>query len=247
MGKRIQQQRRGRGTETYRAVKRTKVRGGRGIRHPSQVTKGTIVDLIHDPARHAPVAVVEFEREESSSIKEGEEKDKVIKNVLAPEGVMVGDEITINSRAKDPQPGDVKPLRWIPEGTTLHNIENQPGDGGKFARSPGTFGFIVTHKKNSTQVRLPSKKFKELNPNCKAAIGRVAGSGRKDQPLAKAGKKHHASKGKKYPKVSAVAMNAVDHPFGGSASPGKPKSSSRMAPPGKKVGSVAAKRTGKRK
>jgi len=239
MGKRIKSQRRGRGTETYRAVKRSKVEGGKGIRHPSQVKKGTIVDLTHDPARHAPVAVVEFDKEK--------EQGCIVKNVLAPEGVMVGDEITVNSKAEDPQPGDIMPLRWIPEGTALHNIENQPGDGGKFARSPGTFAFIVTHKKGSTKIRLPSKKFKDLHPDCKAAIGRVAGSGRKDQPFAKAGKKHHASKGKKYPTVSAVAMNAVDHPFGGSASPGRPKSSGRNDSPGSKVGSIAAKRTGKKK
>ena len=95
---------------------------------------------------------------------------------------------------------------------------------------------------------MPSGELKYLNPNCRASIGVVAGGGRKDKPFLKAGKKWHAykAKGKKFMTVRGVAMNAVDHPHGGGnrQHPGRPTTVSRHAPAGRKVGSIAAKRTG---
>ena len=86
--------------------------------------------------------------------------------------------------------------------------------------------------------------------SCRAAIGTVAGSGRVDKPFIKAGTKFHKmhARNKLYPKVCGVSMNAVDHPFGGSSShvKGRPTQSPRSAPPGRKVGKVAPKRTGRR-
>ena len=144
--------------------------------------------------------------------------------------------------------GNTLPLAEIPEGTPIYDIENTPGDGGRFVRSSGTYANVVTHDANQTVVELPSGELKYLNPNCRASIGVVAGGGRKDKPFLKAGKKWHAykAKGKKFMTVRGVAMNAVDHPHGGGnrQHPGRPTTVSRHAPPGRKVGSIAAKRTG---
>jgi large subunit ribosomal protein L2 len=98
-------------------------------------------------------------------------------------------------------------------------------------------------------VLLPSGKKKVFSARCLATVGSVAGSGRVDKPFVKAGAKFHKlhALGKRYPTVRGVAMNPVDHPFGGSAHPGKQKSISRNAPPGRKVGSISPSRVGKRK
>ncbi len=231
MGSPIKSQRRGRGSPTFRAAKR-----GKGeVQNKNAETTGTVVDIQHDPGRTAPVAVVEFE-------------DGETRNVLAPENLGVGDEIEMGDSAEIKE-GNVLPLGEIPEGVPIYNIELQPNDGGKLVRSSGTYAFVVTHEQDGVRIRLPSKSFKKMSTKCRATIGKVAAGGRKEKPFVKAGNKHHAMKarGKAYPKVSAVAMNAVDHPFGGSAKPGQPKTVSRHASPGSKVGNIGAKRSGKKK
>jgi large subunit ribosomal protein L2 len=231
MGKRITAQKRGRGSSRYRA----NTHRGRGdIEHPRGEKEGQVIDIEHDPARTAPVAEVKF----------GDEDKEYI---LAPEGIAEGDTITV-SREAPLENGNTLPLREIPEGVPVFNIELTPGDGGKISRSAGTYAFIVTHEADRSLVKLPSNEIKEFDPDCRATIGQVAAGGKRDKDFRKAGAKHHREKarGKLYPKTSAVAMNATDHPFGGSAKPGKPKTVSRHAPPGKKVGSNAASRTGKK-
>ncbi|MDY6776917.1 MAG: 50S ribosomal protein L2 [Candidatus Nanohaloarchaea archaeon] len=232
MGKRIRSQRRGKGSSTYRSPSH---KGKGEAKHRREDVNGEVIDIMHDPARTAPVAVVEFE-------------DGEVRNVLAPEGISVGDEIEVGVSAPV-EPGNTLPLREIPEGVPIYNIELNPGDGGKIARSSGTYGFVVTHTAEKTRVRLPSKEFKDMNPDCRATIGQVAGGGRTEKEFEKAGEVHHKSRaeGKLYPKVSAVAMNAVDHPFGGSTKPGRPKTVSRDTPPGAKVGSISASRSGQKK
>lgn len=230
MGKRLGHQRRGKGSPTYRSTK------GKGkAEHKRENEKGVVKDIIHDPGRTAPVAVVKYD--------DGEER-----NILAPEGLSVEDEITVGI-SQEIKPGNVLPLREIPEGVPIYSIELRPGDGGKLVKSSGTFAFVVTHLKDKTRIKLPSKQFKNMNPDCRASIGKVAGGGRTDKPLYKAGRKHWKSKGrgKSYPTVSGISMNAVDHPFGGETKPGKPKTVSRHAPSGQKSGSISPKRTGKEK
>ena len=232
MGSPLIQQRRGKGSSNYRA----NTHKGRGnVETKRAETTGRVTDLIHDPARTAPVAVVEFE--------DGDQR-----NILAPEGLAVGDTIELGVSA-EVKPGNTIPLGEIPEGVPIHNLELQPNDGGHIARSSGTYAFVVTHERDGVRVYLPSGEFKKLNTECRATIGKVAGGGRKEKPFVKAGNKHKAMKarGKKYPTVSGVAMNAVDHPFGGSAKPGKAKTVSRHASPGRKVGNIAAKRSGRKK
>ncbi|MBX0325937.1 50S ribosomal protein L2 [Halomicroarcula sp. F13] len=236
MGRRIQGQRRGRGTSTFRApshrykadLQHRKVEDG-------DLVAGTVVDIEHDPARSAPVAAVEFE-------------DGDHRLVLAPEGVGVGDELQVGVSAEI-APGNTLPLAEIPEGVPVCNVESSPGDGGRFARASGVNATLLTHDRNVAVVKLPSGEMKRLDPQCRATIGVVAGGGRTDKPMVKAGNKYHKMKarGTKWPNVRGVAMNAVDHPFGGGGRqhPGKPKSISRNAPPGRKVGDIASKRTGR--
>jgi len=236
MGRRTLGQRRGRGTSTFRAPSH---RYKADTDHPdvdsdAELVAGQVVDIEHDPARSAPVARVAFEEEQ--------------RLVLVPEGVAVGDDVEIGVSAAI-ETGNTLPLREIPEGIPVCNVEHQPGDGGKFARASGVSATLVTHERDAAVVELPSDQVRRLDPACRATIGVVAGGGRTDKPFVTAGKKYHkmASRGTKWPKVRGVAMNAVDHPFGGGGRqhPGKPKSVSRDAPPGRKVGAIASRRTGR--
>ena len=236
MGRRIQGQRRGRGGPTFRAPSH---RYKSDLQHKkaeeSDLVSGEVVDIEHDPARSAPVAAVEFE-------------DGDRRLVLAPEGIAVGEQLQVGVSAEI-KPGNTLPLAEIPEGVPVCNVESKPGDGGKFARASGTSAQLLTHDRKVAVVKLPSGEVKRLNPDCRATIGVVAGGGRTEKPYVKAGKKYHKMKarGTKWPRVRGVAMNAVDHPFGGGGRqhPGKPKSVSRNAPPGRKVGDIASKRTGR--
>jgi large subunit ribosomal protein L2 len=235
MGARIQGQRRGRGGSTFRAPShRYKSDKQHKTVEDDDTVAGEIVGIEHDPARSAPLADVEFE-------------DGDRRLVLAPEGVRVGQKIQIGVSAEI-EPGNTLPLAEIPEGVPVCNVESKPGDGGKFARASGVSATLLTHDRDVTVVQLPSDEVKRLNPECRATIGVVAAGGRTEKPFVKAGNKHHKMKarGTKYPRVRGVAMNAIDHPFGGGGRqhPGKPKSISRDAPPGRKVGDIASKRTG---
>ena len=236
MGRRIQGQRRGRGSPTFRAPSH---RYKADLAHPKagddDTISGEVVDIEHDPARSAPVALVEFE-------------DGDRRYVLAPEGVGVGETIQVGLSAEI-KPGNTLPLAEIPEGVPVCNVEARPGDGGTFARASGVNATLITHARNVAVVQLPSGEVKRLDPRCRATIGVVAGGGRTEKPFVKAGKKYHKmrARGTKYPRVRGVAMNAVDHPFGGGGRqhPGRPKSVSRDAPPGRKVGAISSRRTGR--
>jgi len=236
MGRRIQGQRRGRGSPTFRAPShRYRSELSHKTAEDGDVLAGEIVDIEHDPARSAPVARVAFD--------DGDER-----LVLAPEGIAVGDQLEVGVTAAI-EPGNTLPLAEIPEGVPVCNVERQPGDGGTFARASGVHATLVTHERDVAVVQLPSGQVRRLDPDCRATIGVVAGGGRTEKPFVKAGKKHHKMKtrGGKWPKVRGVAMNAVDHPFGGGGRqhPGRPKSVSRNAPPGRKVGDIASRRTGR--
>ncbi|MDY6774941.1 MAG: 50S ribosomal protein L2 [Halobacteria archaeon] len=235
MGKPIRQQKAGKGSPTYRAPShRYKAKTEHKETGDEETMVGEIIELEHDPARSAPVARVEYE-------------DGDVRHVLVPEGVGVGDVIEAGVSA-DIEPGNTLPLAEIPEGVPVCNLEIKPGDGGKIARSSGTGASIIAHEKGGTVVQLPSGELRQFNPKCRATVGIVAGGGRLEKPMLKAGNKHHKmkSRGGKWPKVRGVAMNAIDHPFGGGGRqhPGRPKSISPNAPPGRKVGDIGSRRTG---
>jgi large subunit ribosomal protein L2 len=234
MGKRLIQQRRGRGTKTYSSPS---FRFKGAVKHTGLETSGKVVDLVHCQGHSAPLMKVHYL---------SGKKDLA----FAPNGIKVGDEIAVGGDA-EVKIGNVLHLRDVPEGTLVHNIELRPGDGGKLVRSSGTFAKVVAKTEKTVRIILPSKKEKLFLPGCRASIGALAGSGRPDKPFLKAGTKFYKmrAKNKLYPKVQGISMNAVDHPFGGchSTHKGRPTQSSRNAPPGRKVGKIAPRRTGKRK
>lgn len=236
MGKNLIQQRRGKGSPRYRVPS---FRFAGRAKLPSQKQKlitARVVALYRDAIHSAPLASVVYE-------------DNTKGLIIAPEGLCVGNVLQIGPDA-ELKIGNALPLSNIPEGSLVFNIEKLPGDGGKFVRSSGTFARIIAKTSDGVIVELPSKKKKVFNPKCRAIIGVVAGGGRLDKPLLKAGKAFHIykSKNKLYPRVRGVAMNAVDHPHGGTRSShlGRVDIAPKNAPPGRKVGKLRPRRTGKR-
>ncbi len=241
MGKRLIIQRRGRGTATYRAPSHRYV-GATFHRTYDEIEKsglisGKIVDIINCPGHSAPLMEIEYEGGE-----------RILS--IAPLGIHTNQ--VVSSGAKAPiKEGNTLPLKSIPVGTSVYNIETQVGDGGKLMKAAGSFAKVVAKSDKKVTIKLKSKKTKVLDENCRATIGVVAGGGKKEKPILKAGKKMHMmrAKNKLYPRTSGVAMNAVDHPFGSGRGRhmGKPRTVSRNAPPGRKVGSISSRRTGKKK
>jgi len=230
MGKRIIPRRRGRGHRWKAPDNRFKG----DARHPrSKSSNGKVIELLHDPGRTAPLAKIS-------------DQDGTY-TMIAHDGMHVGQDIAAGHGAEI-DVGNTSYVGSIPEGTKVYNIEMQPGDGGKMARAAGEAATIISHGKQTTTIRLPSKAQKKLDNMRRATIGSVAGSGRGEKPIAKAGKNFYRtrSRPKVWPKVRGVAMNAVDHPHGSGRKQtvGVQSTVSRNAPPGRKVGNIAAKRTG---
>merc|ERR1719444_176972 len=148
------------------------------------------------------------------------------------------------------QVGNVMPLSSMPEGTIVCNLESKVGDRGNIAKTSGTQCIVVGHSEDGkkTRVRLPSGARKTVLSSCRAMVGIVAGGGRLDKPVLKAGNAYHKYRVKRncWPKVRGSAMNPVEHPHGGGNHQhvGHPTTVSREAPPGQKVGMIAARRTG---
>ncbi len=234
MGKNLIQQKRGKGSPRYIAPSH-RWKGVARNKTTFDPVNGKVVEFIDCAGHSAPLAKVQFADGEESLM-------------IAVEGLRLGDEIASGTQAQ--QPGNTMTLREIPEGTMICNIELQPGDGGKFVRSSGTFAKIVAKNQEGILVRLPSKKEKTFYPECRATIGVVAGGGRTEKPFLRAGTRFFAMKAKNklWPKVCGISMNAVDHPFGGSRNKkGKPTIAPKNAPPGRKVGKLHPRRTGRRK
>ena len=238
MGKRIIQQARGKGGPRYTAPSfNYKGEAKHRAMHDGVSIDGKITALVHCPGHSAPLARITF-----SDATEG--------LIIAPEGIRVGGTISVG-KGIEIKPGNTLALHEIPEGTLIYNIEKQPGDGGKFCRSAGTFARVLAKLPSGVVIQMPSKKQKVFNAACRAHVGMTAGGGRLEKPFLKAGKKHWAKKArnKLYPIVSGQSMNAVDHPHGGTTSSHKNYAYvvPRTAPPGAKVGKVAARRTGRTK
>lgn len=147
--------------------------------------------------------------------------------------------------------GNVLPLGLMPEGTIVCNIEEKTGDRGKLARTSGNYAAVIAHNPDTkrTRVKLPSGAKKVLSSANRAMVGIVAGGGRIDKPILKAGRAYHKYKVKRnsWPKVRGVAMNPVEHPHGGGNHQhiGKASTVMRGTPAGRKVGLIAARRTGR--
>jgi len=240
MGKRIRVQRRGRGAPTWRASTHKRVAPAEyppvSKREIEGYIKAKVTDLVHDPGRGAPLAEIKTESGE-------------VFHTVAVEGMYKGQEIMIGSKAPI-EIGNIIPIGSIPEGTMICNIELSPGDGGKLARSSGAYATVVAHTADGTIVKLPSGKTHYINDLCRATIGVISAAGRVDKPFMKAGAKYYwmKAKGHKYPRTRGRAMIAAVHPYGSSKrSARKVTTVSRNAPPGQKVGLIAAKSTGRKK
>jgi large subunit ribosomal protein L2 len=239
LGKRIRVQRRGRGSPTFRASTHKRVAP---VQYPSLstteqkgVVQGEVTDIVHDPGRGSPMAAVKLENGETyySVVPEG---------VYEGQPTQIGDEAAVDI-------GNVLPLGKIPEGTMVCNVELSPGDGGKMVRSSGAYATVVGHTPDGTILKLPSGRTKYVNDLCRATVGVIAGAGRTEKPFLKAGSKHHLmkAKGHMYPRTRGIAMIAASHPYGSSKKGGRKVTTvSRNAPPGKKVGLIAARSAGSR-
>merc|ERR1711982_177758 len=204
--------------------------------------RGVVREIIHDPGRGAPLDRVAFRHAY---------KHKTVKQTfIASEGTYTGQFIYCGVRA-DLAIGNVLPVGQLPEGTIVCNVEQIVGDRGRFARTSGNYATIISHNADTkrTRIKLPSGVKKTIPSMCRATIGIVAGGGRVDKPLLKAGNAFYKYKAKtnRWPVVRGVAMNPVEHPHGGGNHQhiGHPSTVSRYAPAGKKVGLIAARRTGR--
>ncbi len=231
MGKRIITQARGKGSHTYR-VKRKAFR--LKLQYPQKLEgEGIVVKLLDSAAHSSPLAKIKY--------------DKRIFYIPAFKEMVEGQKISFGGEVRE---GNIMKLKDIPVKTQIYNIESRPGDGGVFIKSAGSSAVVNRIVGKDVFVLMPSKKEKKFNLNCRAIIGVIAGAGRLDKPIVKAGKKYHIkkSKSKLWPRTSAVKMNAIDHPFGsGRAKNPKSKIAKRNAPPGRRVGLLRPRRTGRRK
>ena len=236
MGKRPLVRRRGRGGLQFRGAAKGKIAPAK---YPSfelsDNREGEIVDLLHERGRDVPLAKIRF-------------NDGTTSFLPAFLGAKVGSLIQFGLKSKI-NDGNVISIQNIPDGTTVCNVEKQFGDGGSFIKSAGTNATVFSHEDKGVTIKLPSGKFATLNPKNRAMIGTLAGGGVGDRPLMRAGVavRRFKSRGQKYPIVRGVAQGAYNHPHGGGRHQhvGQSSTVSRNAPPGAKVGSIAARKTGR--
>jgi len=203
--------------------------------------RGIVKDIIHDSGRGAPLARVVFRDPYRYKLR--------TETFIATEGMYTGQFIYSGKKATLTV-GNTLPLSVMPEGTIISSIEEKPGDRGSLARASGNYATIIGHQPDEgiTRIKLPSGSKKALKSSCRATIGIVAGGGRIDKPLLKAGRAFHKYKAKRHswPKTRGVAMNPVDHPHGGGNHQhiGHASTVARDSSKGQKVGLIAARRTG---
>lgn len=237
MGKKLHMQRRGKGSNVFtKPINHAKADIKYGPMIQSGKLVSEVIEFIDDPGHTAPVMLV----------RDDNMYDRMF---LAPEGIKIGDKIQ-EGPAAQLAVGSIMTIDKIPEGMPIYNIEVTPGDGGKLVRSAGSFATVVSHKDFTTTVNMPSKQSIDVNNQCRAEIGIIAGGGMEMQPIMKAGKNFYIKHAINayWPGNRGVKSNSVDHPFGGKQHhKGASSMVSRNAPPGAKVGHIAASRVGRRK
>ena len=160
--------------------------------------EGTVLRLEYDPNRTAFIALVEYT--------DGEKR-----YILAPQRLKEGDKVVAGEKT-DVKPGNAMPLKSMPVGTIIHNIELKPGKGGQLCRSAGTYGQLVGRDQGYAQIKLASGELRVVRQECMATIGAVSNPDHMNQSLGKAGRKRWMGK---RPHNRGVAMNPIDHPLGG--------------------------------
>jgi large subunit ribosomal protein L2 len=238
MGRNIRAQRIGRGSPRFIASKHRRYEVGypTSLINTGSLTTAVVHDIVHDPGRGAPVALLRHNGTEFA--------------IPAVEGMYVGQVVEIGEGAK-PQIGNIVPVGKLPEGSTVSVVERLPGDGGKLARSSGAYAVVTAQMGDTTILRLPSKKDMIVSSKSLAVVGVVAGGGRGEKPFLKAGAKYWLMRARHryWPKSKGTRMVPAVHPFGGGSHKriGRPETVARNTPPGRKVGLIAARRTGRRK
>ena len=159
---------------------------------------GKVAAIEYDPNRSARIALIHYA--------DGEKR-----YILHPEKLKVGDRVEAGPDAEI-KIGNALPLSHIPTGTQVHNIEMQPGGGGKIVRSAGLSAQVLAKETNYTLIRLPSGEVRRILSRCMATVGEVGNADNKNVKLGKAGKKRHLGR---RPSVRGAAMTPRDHPHGG--------------------------------
>ena len=157
-----------------------------------------VIGIEYDPNRSANIALIEY--------KDGEKA-----YILAPQDLKDGDKV-ISGKAVDIKPGNCMEINSIPVGTLIHNIELNPGQGGKLVKAAGQSAQLMAKEGKYAHVRLPSGEMRLVLANCRATIGVIGNSEHANVKLGKAGRKRHMGW---RPEVRGSAMNPVDHPHGG--------------------------------
>ena len=158
----------------------------------------TVERLEYDPNRTAFLALLKYE-------------DGELSYILAPQRLGVGDKVIAGEKA-DIKPGNAMPLKNMPVGTIVHNVEMKPGKGGQLARSAGTYIQLVGRDGPAAILKLSSGELRKINSECMATVGALSNPDQKNINLAKAGRKRWMGV---RPTVRGVAMNPIDHPHGG--------------------------------
>ncbi len=158
----------------------------------------TVERLEYDPNRSAFIALIRYE-------------DGELSYILAPQRLSVGDRVVAGERA-DVKPGNAMPLKSIPVGTIIHNVEMRPGKGGQIARAAGSYAQLVGRDQGYALMKVASGEVRMVRGECMATIGAVSNPDLANIKLGKAGRKRWHGK---RPSVRGVAMNPIDHPHGG--------------------------------
>jgi len=159
-----------------------------------------VIALEYDPRRTARLALLKY--------RDGEKR-----YIVAPLGLKVGAKI-VSGPTAPPETGNSLPLRSVPVGLPIHNIELTPGKGGQMVRTAGTAATLMSRDEGYAQIRLPSGEIRKVHENCYATIGQVGNPEHENVILGKAGRSRHRGR---RPLSRAVAKNPVDHPMGGGA------------------------------
>ena len=158
----------------------------------------TVMTIEYDPNRSANIALVQYEDGEKAYI-------------LAPQDLHVGDQVMSGAGA-DIKPGNCLPIRSIPVGTLIHNVELSKGKGGQLVRSAGASAQLMAKEDKYSQIRMPSGEVRMVDVDCKATIGVIGNQDHENITIGKAGRKRHMGI---RPTVRGVVMNPNDHPHGG--------------------------------
>ena len=174
--------------------------------------KYRIVDFKRDKADiPAKVAAIEYDPNRTSRIALVHYADGEKRYIIAPEKLSVGD-VIVSGEYADIKPGNAVPLKNIPMGTLIHNVELKIGRGGQIIRSAGSSGQLMAKEDGYAQVRLPSGEVRKVLLECRATIGQIGNIEHEKVSIGKAGRSRWIGR---RPKVRGVAMNPVDHPMGG--------------------------------